>query len=68
MIAMAEEKVKKDAASNKEELEYKIEIATQTLERNIGFIANCDNLRLLGGGSSGVAKSTGTRGKDGKSS
>lgn len=43
MIAMAEEKVKKDAASNKEELEYKIEIATQTLDRNIGFVVNCDN-------------------------
>ena len=26
-----------------EELQYKIEIATQTLERNIGFITNCDN-------------------------
>lgn len=25
------------------ELEYKIEIATQTLERNIGFVTNCDN-------------------------
>lgn len=25
-----------------QELEYKIEIATQTLERNIGFISNCD--------------------------
>lgn len=27
----------------KEELEYKIDIATQTLERNIAFVANCDN-------------------------
>ena len=27
----------------KEELEYKIEIATQTLDRNIGFVSNCDN-------------------------
>ena len=26
-----------------EDLEYKIEIATQTLERNIGFVTNCDN-------------------------
>ena len=28
---------------NTEDLEYKIEIATQTLERNIGFVTNCDN-------------------------
>lgn len=27
----------------KEELDFKIEIATQTLERNISFIASCDN-------------------------
>ena len=26
-----------------EDLEYKIEIATQTLERNIDFVTNCDN-------------------------
>lgn len=26
-----------------EELEFKIEIATQILERNIGFVTNCDN-------------------------
>ncbi|MBR5231773.1 MAG: hypothetical protein IKW00_05940 [Clostridia bacterium] len=26
-----------------EDLEYKIEIATQTLDRNIGFVTNCDN-------------------------
>lgn len=26
-----------------EEIEYKIEKATETLERNIGFISNCDN-------------------------
>lgn len=25
------------------DIEYKIDIATQTLERNIGFIVNCDN-------------------------
>ena len=34
--------MRKIAFSN-EELEYKIEIATQTLERNIGFVTNCDN-------------------------
>ena len=28
---------------NSDNLEYKIGIATQTLERNIGFISNCDN-------------------------
>lgn len=28
---------------NKDELEYKIEIATQTLERNVGFVTHCDN-------------------------
>ena len=27
----------------KDELDFKIEIATQTLERNISFIASCDN-------------------------
>lgn len=37
---------KKSETSNKvskEYLEYKIEVATQTLERNVGFVANCDN-------------------------
>ncbi|MBR4291056.1 MAG: hypothetical protein IKT52_10545 [Oscillospiraceae bacterium] len=29
--------------SNLDDLEFKIEIATQTLERNIGFVSNCDN-------------------------
>ena len=28
---------------NDKELKYKIEIATQTLDRNIGFVTNCDN-------------------------
>jgi hypothetical protein len=35
-------KIKKKPFDSKE-LEYKIDIATQTLERNIGLIANCDN-------------------------
>lgn len=35
-------KIKKVTVDSKE-LEYKIDIATQTLERNIGFVANCDN-------------------------
>ena len=43
MTAMTEENVMKEATLNKEDLEYKIEIATQTLERNISFVANCDN-------------------------
>lgn len=40
---MTEEKIKNDTTLNKEDLEYKIEIATQTLDRNIGFVTNCDN-------------------------
>lgn len=43
MTVMTEEKTKNEATPNKEDLEYKIEIATQTLDRNIGFITNCDN-------------------------
>lgn len=31
------------ATINDKELKYKIEIATQTLDRNIGFVTNCDN-------------------------
>lgn len=37
------EKTKTDTRPDKEELNYKIEIATQTLDRNISFVANCDN-------------------------
>ena len=40
---MTEENVSKDNTLNEENLEYKIEIATQTLDRNIGFVTNCDN-------------------------
>ena len=43
MTVTTEKKTKTETKSEKEELEYKIEIATQTLERNIGFITNCDN-------------------------
>lgn len=43
MTTISEEKAAKEATQNKEDLDYKIEIATQTLERNIGFVANCDN-------------------------
>lgn len=34
---------KKNQCANEKNLEYKIEIATQTLDRNVGFITNCDN-------------------------
>ena len=43
MTVMTEEKGKTGPVTNKEDLEYKIEIATQTLDRNIGFVTNCDN-------------------------
>ena len=43
MVAATEETAKNKATLNKEELEHKIEIATQTLDRNIGFVTNCDN-------------------------
>lgn len=40
---MVNEKDKHEELLDTEELEYKIEIATQILERNIGFVTNCDN-------------------------
>lgn len=43
MAVMTEEKITNEDAQNKEDIEYKIEIATQTLDRNIGFITNCDS-------------------------
>ena len=43
MAVATEEKNKTDTMLDKEDLNYKIEIATQTLDRNIGFITNCDN-------------------------
>ncbi len=43
MAEATEEKAKIDTKLDKEELKYKIEIATQTLDRNIGFVTNCDN-------------------------
>lgn len=42
-MTATEEKSMKKPELNKDELEYKIEIATQTLDRNIGFVTNCDN-------------------------
>lgn len=43
MTQTTEETVAFQNEFSQENLEYKIEIATQTLERNIGFVANCDN-------------------------
>ncbi len=43
MAAVTEKKGKTDTMPDKEDLNYKIEIATQTLDRNIGFVTNCDN-------------------------
>ena len=33
----------KNGVDTNDEIEYKIEIATQTLDRNISFVSNCDN-------------------------
>lgn len=43
MTTISEKKAAKESTPNKEDIEYKIEIATQTLDRNIGFVVNCDN-------------------------
>lgn len=43
MMETTKEKNQADITLSQEALEYKIEIATQTLDRNIGFVANCDN-------------------------
>lgn len=43
MEVSTEEKCTEKAICEPEEFDYKIEIATQTLERNIGFVTNCDN-------------------------
>ena len=43
MSAITEEKENSKVLSTAEDLEYKIEIATKTLDRNIGFVINCDN-------------------------
>lgn len=37
------ENILEKTSIDEEEVKYKIEIATQTLERNINFVANCDN-------------------------
>lgn len=43
MSVITEEKENNKLIPDVEDLEYKIEIATQTLDRNIGFVTNCDN-------------------------
>ncbi len=43
MAVTTEKKTMEETMLNKEDLEYKIEIATQTLDRNICFVTNCDN-------------------------
>lgn len=43
MSVITEEKENSKVVAAEEDLEYKIEIATQTLERNIDFVTNCDN-------------------------
>lgn len=43
MTETTEKSAKNNSELNAEDLEYKIEIATQTLERNINFVTNCDN-------------------------
>lgn len=43
MSAITEERENNKVLSVAEDIEYKIEIATQTLDRNIGFVTNCDN-------------------------
>lgn len=43
MSVITEEKENNKVFLEVEELECKIEIATQILDRNIGFVTNCDN-------------------------
>lgn len=43
MSVITEEKENSKVLPIEEDIEYKIEIATQTLDRNIGFVTNCDN-------------------------
>lgn len=43
MSVITEEKENRKVLLDAEDLEYKIEIATQILDRNIGFVTNCDN-------------------------
>ena len=43
MPVITEKKREQKSFLDAEELEFKIEIATQILNRNIGFVTNCDN-------------------------
>ena len=58
MAAVTEKKGKTDTMPDKEDLNYKIEIATQTLDRNIGFVTNCDNKTSIVLASFGVLLTT----------
>ena len=42
MTANSRKKIKVKCKQSEKDLEYKIGIATQTLERNIGFVTSCD--------------------------
>ena len=46
MVSNGNEKNSKVEESEKEELDFQILVATQTLERNIGFINNCDTVTI----------------------
>lgn len=54
MSVITEEKENNKVFPDAEALEYKIEIATQTLDRNIGFVTNCDNKTSIVLGAFGV--------------
>lgn len=54
MSSIKEEKEINNNDLNDKNLIYKIEIATQTLDRNIGFITNCDNKTSIALASFGV--------------
>lgn len=43
MVTLTEGSIKSETISDKEDLDYKIKTAVQTLDRNIGFVTNCDN-------------------------
>lgn len=43
MIDISKEKNKEIPSFESRQLEYRIDIASQVLERNIGFVNSCDN-------------------------
>lgn len=46
MSVIVEEKENSKVLPDTEDLEYKIEIATQILDRNIGFVTNKTNIAI----------------------